>query len=160
MNASIFSQPIANLYRGNETMNRNLAYIQKELPSLAIPADLREEISTRCNTFQWTLSDLRKEIRTLEDKLGMHPGEEPFDPGVNPDPRVTMGLIERWTAEELSGLRGLVEKLDRLAEQDPPAYDLVRLLVKESAIHIFKAFFGIREDLKFIGERLEPGREG
>lgn len=161
MDTSIFIQPIANLYQGNDVINRNLAYIQKELPTLSIPAETRDEISTMCNKFQWTLSDLRKEIRNLEDALGMHPGDEPFDPSiVNHDPHVTIGFIQKWIAAELSTLRELVEKLDQLAEQDSRTYDLVRVLVKESAINIFKAYFGTRDELKFIVEHVEQHDEG
>jgi hypothetical protein len=156
MNTSIFIQPISNLYQRNDVINRNLAYIQKELPTLSIPAEIRDEISTVCDKFQWTLSDVRKEIRSLEDKLGMHPGEKPFDPhSVNPDPQVTIGFIQRWILEELQTLHELVQKLDKLAEQDSQSYDLVGLLVRESATNILKAYLGTQNDLKFIVGQLE-----
>lgn len=151
MDTSIFIQPIANLYQWNDVIDRNLAYVKQELPALPIPAEIRSEISTVCDTFQWTLSDVRKEIRNLEDKLGMHPGEEPCDPNiVNPDPQVTIGFIQRWILEELSALHDLVQKLDKLAAQDSHAYDPVSLLVKESFANILKAYLGAQADLKFI----------
>ena len=160
MDTSIFTQPISNLYQWNNVINRNLAYIKKELPTLSIPAEIRDEISTVCDKFQWTLSDVRKEIRNLEDKLGMHPGEEPFDPNIiNPDPQVTIDFIQRWILEELQTLHELVQKLDKLAEQDSQSHDLVGLLVRESATNILKACLGTQNDLKFIAGKLEQHNE-
>lgn len=50
----------------------------------------------------------------------MHPGEEPFDPGViNPDPRVNIGLIHGWLKEEIDKLQVLVAYLDIQSKQDP-----------------------------------------
>ncbi|HNE06371.1 MAG TPA: hypothetical protein PLT08_17725 [Anaerolineales bacterium] len=156
MDTSVFTQPISNLYQWTDVINRNLAYIKKELPKLSIPAEIRDEISAMCDGFQWMLSDVRKEIRNLEDKLGMHPGEEPFDPHItNPDPQLTIGLIQRWLLEELQTMHELIQKLDKLATQDSQSYDLVALLVRESATNILKAYLGTQNDLKFIVGQLE-----
>ncbi len=156
VDTSILTRPIANLYQQIHLIASNLIYIQKELSALSISADLKHDISTMCEEFQSAVYDVKTEIRNLEDKLGMHPGEEAFDPNIiNPDPRVTMGFIERWIAAEIQKLDNLVRKLGMLTEQDSEAYGLVDILIRESATNIIQAYSGIKEDLKFITAQLE-----
>jgi hypothetical protein len=158
MNAelSVFIQSISALYRGNQAIVRNLAYIQTELPELALPGELSGEIAELCEDFLSAAYDVNTEIRNLEDKLGMHPGEEPYDPNiVNPDPRVTMGFIERWTGTEVHKLDALVRKVWALADQDAPAYGLVNMLLTESAGNILQAYHAMKADLARIAEQIE-----
>ena len=105
MNATIFTKPVLTLYRSLDEIAANLAYIRRELPVLGTGDVVRAAITGMCDEFDSALYDVRKEVRTLEDKLGMHPGEEPFDTDVvNPDPKVTPSLIETWLSRELEGL--------------------------------------------------------
>ena len=152
---TVFVKPISNLYQRNHVIASNLAYILKELPTLSLPDELRNEILTMCQDFDSAVYDVKKEIRNLEDKLGLHPGEEPFDPNiVNPDPKVTMGFIERWIAAEIETLDKLVKKLWALAEQDANSYGLVSVLVTESAGNIVQAHSGAKEELQLIRAQL------
>ncbi len=85
--STVFVQPIANVHKEYRVIDQNLAFILQELPTLFLPDDLRNEITAVCYDFQSALYDVLAEIRILEDKLGLHPGEEPSDPGVvNPAP--------------------------------------------------------------------------
>src|SRR5688572_13156973 len=109
MNATIFTEPVLTLYRSLDDIATNLAYISRELPALTMGEGVRTAITGMCKEFDSALYDVRKEVRTLEDKLGMHPGEEPFDPDVvNTDPKVTLSLIETWLSRELEGLNTVV----------------------------------------------------
>lgn len=133
----------------------NLAFIEKELPSLALADDLKDEIVAVCQGFGWTLRDIRKEIYTLEDKLGMHPGEEPFDPNVvNPDPKATMGLIEHWVAEEAQAMDALVRRLWALADENK-GLGTMSVLVTESAANILHAQAKLKEALSSIAAQLQ-----
>lgn len=95
-------QPISDLYQLTSEIEAILNYILKEIRTLDAPKNLEDRVCSVCEEFENTLRDVKKEIRVLEDKLGMHPGEEPFDPGVvNPDPKVTIGLIDRWLRKSI-----------------------------------------------------------
>ena len=103
MNATIFTEPVLTLYRSQDVITANIAYISRELPALVMGDGVRAAIAGMCNEFDSALYDVLKEIRTLEDKLGMYPREEPFDPDVvNHDPKVTLSLIESWLRRELN----------------------------------------------------------
>jgi hypothetical protein len=150
MNPQRFIAPISELYASVTAMAQNLTYIQEELSHWDISNTLKSEIVTVCQEFESALYDVRKEIRTLEDKLGMHPGEEPFDPGVvNPDPQVTLELIERWLAAETEAMHALVLKLGALAETDLEVMG-VNVLVTESAANILLAQIQVKQALAAI----------
>jgi hypothetical protein len=155
MKATTFTEPVLTLYRCLGEMAANLAYISRELPALEMEDGIRAAIIGMCDDFDSALYDVRKEVRTLEDKLGMHPGEEPFDPNVvNPDPKATLSLIETWLRRELEALHVVVKKLERAAEQDP-AMGGVFVLVAESGANMLTAFVAIRDRLKFIAAKID-----
>lgn len=150
-----YAAPISELHKSISAMLHNLAFIERELPTLELADDLRDEIVAVCQRFKWTLRDIRKEIYTLEDKLGMHPGREPFDPNVvNPDPKPTMSLIERWLTEEAQAMDTLVRKLWALVEEDE-GLSTVSVLVTESAANILNARTRIKEALSSISAQLQ-----
>jgi hypothetical protein len=156
---SVFVQSISALYRGNQAIVHNLAYIQTELPRLALAGELSGEIAELCEGFLSAAYDVNTEIRNLEDKLGLHPDEEPFDPNiVNPDPRVTMGFIEHWTGNEVHKLDALVRKVWALADQDAPAYGLVNVLLTESAGNILQAYNAMKAELARITQQRDIRR--
>ena len=155
MNATIFTKPVLTLYRSLDEIAANLAYIRRELPVLGTGDVVRAAITGMCDEFDSALYDVRKEVRTLEDKLGMHPGEEPFDTDVvNPDPKVTLFLIETWLSRELESLHTVVKELERGAEREQ-ALGIIFVLMAESGANILKAFGKIRERLKFIAVKLD-----
>jgi hypothetical protein len=159
MNPTTFTEPVLTLYRSLDEMAANLAYVRRELPALAMGDVLRAATKGMCDEFDSALYDVRKEVRTLEDKLGMHPGEEPFDPDVvNTDPRVTLSLIETWLSRELEGLHTVVKELERGAEREP-TLGAAFVLVAESGANILKAFGAIRERLKFIAVKVDEPQD-
>ena len=155
MNATIFTEPVLTLYRSLNEIAANLAYISREQPTLAMSDVVRDAITGMCSEFDSAIYDVRKEVRTLEDKLGMHPGEEPFDSDVvNTDPKVTLSLIETWLRRELERLNTVVKELERGAEREPTLV-ITYVLVAESGANILKAFGEIRERLKFIEVKID-----
>jgi len=154
MAPNVFAAPISELHESVSTMLDNLAFIEKEVTSLELMDDLRNEIVAVCQRFGWTLYDVRKEVYILVDKLGMRPDEEPFDPNVvNPDPRATMGLIECWIAEEAQAMHTLVTKLWALAEKNE-SLGIVNVLVTESAANVLNAQVRLKEALSSISAQL------
>jgi len=134
---------------------QNLTYIINELQTLTVAEGLKKEIILVCQTFTSTLYDVNKEIRNLEDKLGMHPDDEPFDSSiVNPDPKVTMGFIDQWIIREVQAMHKLVVKLQALAYLDRSLIG-VKVLVMESATNILNAYKDINKELSFILEHLD-----
>jgi hypothetical protein len=155
MNGTIFTEPVLALDRSLDEIGANIAYIRRELPALKMDDGLRAAVTGMCDDFDSALYDVLKEVRTLEDKLGMHPGEEPFDPNVvNPDPQVTLSLIETWLRQDLEAWHAVVKELERGVERDP-GMGSIFVLVAESGANIFNAFVAIRDKLKFIAAKID-----
>jgi len=150
MNTDIFVEPIAALRRSTGLISENLSYIQKELPELHVPENLRDEVVTACRNFEAAIWDVNSEIRNLEEKLGMCP-EEPET--LNPDPRVTIGLIGHWMRAEIETMHQLVTKLRDLKSEDADMTGL-EILVTESAANILYAYKDIRDNLDLITAHL------
>lgn len=155
---SLFTAEVQKLYASLREMAANLQYIRRESAHLEMPAALRTEISRGCEEFESALYDVRKEVRTLEDKLGMHPGEEPFDPDVvNPDPRANLGFILRWLQTELDALHEIVTRLDSTVKDDP-SLGIVCVLVTESAANVHRSYTVISDAVRAIDAALDlPG---
>lgn len=160
-NSKSLAESVADLYKWCRVIDQNLAYILRELPGLKLPADARGEISAVCVDFQGTMHDMIAEMRILEDKLGLHPGEAPADPNVaSRDPRVNLELIGKWLSGDADKLNALVRNLWALQQQDPNTYTLVNALVTESATNILHAVAGAKEEMRNISKRLSArGRE-
>ena len=146
---SPFAEPVSSLYASLSDVSANIHYVEKALPTISIDDSERSQIVELCDEFHSALYDVRKEVRNLEDKLGMHPGEEPFDPDiVNPDPKVTMSFIDEWMRDAIVLMHGTVKKLEALStsKADGGAY----LLVAESAVNILGAYSAIKDALAAI----------
>ncbi len=87
-----YEEHISKLYTATSDILSNLQYICAELPDLKTAGVTRDAILKVCGDFEWEILDIRMEIRRLEDNLGLHPGEEPFQHGMeSDDPTETMG---------------------------------------------------------------------
>ena len=150
-----YTAPIALLHASIADIAENISYIERELPGLKLPDSTRLHIGQTCATFQSTLYDVRTEIRNLEDKLGMHPGQPPFDPDIkNPDPRVTMGFIADWLWIDIEGMHRTVSRLEEVSKAAPDLGSAY-LLVAESATNILSAHMNVKDALDMIGGQLE-----
>jgi hypothetical protein len=156
MNAAIFNKPISELHRLVDVIAQNLTYIMNELQTLTLSEDVKNEILVVCQAFRLTLSDVNKEVRNLEHKLGMHSDDEPFDSIiVNPDPRVAIDLINHLITREVEAMHRLVVKLRALASLDSSRILVgVEVLVTESAANILNAYRDIKKQFSFIIEHL------
>lgn len=147
---SPFAEPVSSLYASLSDVSANIQYIQKALPTVSINATERSQIVDLCDEFNSALYDVRKEVRNLEDKLGLHAGEPPFDPDiVNPDPKVTMGFIERWLWEPIELMHATVMRL-KIASKADPKHGVAYLLIAESAVNILNAYSAIKDALATI----------
>ena len=139
---------VSDLYSNLADIEANVRFIAEQLPTLHVTESERSSIKALCGEFESAIHDVRTEIRNLEDKLGMHPGEPPFDPDiVNPDPRVTMRFISSWTWDPIQQMNTIVQQLQSSGSD---AY----LLVAESAVNVLKSFDAMREALDRIGREL------
>jgi hypothetical protein len=154
MNTESFRGPIRQLYSSLSEITENIRYISNEMPKLTIPQSERSRIENVCANFESAIYDVRKEIRNLEDKLGMHPGEEPFESELNPDPRVTMRFIQQWLRTEIEAMHELVVHLENVS-MDDHALGIPFLLVAGSAVNILGAYATIRLSLESIEASLE-----
>ena len=150
MNTDIFVAPVATLRRSTGLISENLNYIQKELPQLPAPENLRDEIIAACRNFEAAIWDVNSEIRNLEEKLGLCPGEPET---LNPDPGITIGLIDGWLRAEIVTLHQLVTKLRDLKSEDANMTGL-EILVTESGANILYAYKDIRDNLDLITAHL------
>jgi hypothetical protein len=143
---------IAEIHLLLSAMQRNLEFIQQELPGLEMEDDLRDEIVQVCQGFWWTLRDIREELYTLQDKLGLRPGKEPYDPAVtNRDPSGNVRAIQGWLGQDLSRLDRLVKHLWALVEADL-GLAAVSVLVTESAANIANAVTKVRQTSNLLLE--------
>lgn len=133
----------------------NVSYMCLELANVPLSEELKPELVGVLYEFDSLLHDLRAEARNLEDKLGMHPGEEPNDPNiVNPDPRVTLGFLSEWPKESFLMLDAVVRKLEQVAQRDMTAGSAY-ILVAESAVNVLKAHTEMLDAVERIRATLE-----
>lgn len=150
-----YNHDVAVIWTSLQEMQSNVSYMEREQAGIAMPDAVRADLAEVLGEFDNLLYDLRTEARNLEDKLGMHPGEEPNDPDiVNPDPRVTMGFLREWPRETFLMLDAVVRALAELAEGDQAA-GIVYILVAESAFNMLNANTALLEALDRIGATLE-----
>jgi hypothetical protein len=152
---SVYGHDVGAIWTALSEMQSNVDYMRRELPKMSLTTDFEKELVAVLGEFDSLLFDLRTEARNLEDKLGMHPGDAPFDPGiVNPDPRVTMRFLREWPIETFQMLNAVVQKLDLAAGS---AY----ILVAESAVNMLnarRAMLAALERLDVL-ERAEKGEK-
>lgn len=147
-----FGAPISELYRLVSEIDVNVTFMQREVDTLDVSQGVKEQVLAVCEQFRSTLYDVKKETRTLEDKLGMHSGEEPFDPDVvNRDPVSTMGFIEQWLQQDIEILHKLIKRLEESKGSDG---SVVFVLCAESGVNILNSYRGIKEALALIRQGL------
>ena len=151
-----YTASVSELYQSLAEIAANVGFIQSELPACNLSDTQRSNIVEKCEGFVEAIYDVRKEIRNLEDKLGMHPGEPPFDPDiVNPDPLVTTGFIADWLMTEIMAMHETVVRLQE-ASKVSPDHGRAYLLVGESATNILRAYGNVQSVLATIKTQIQP----
>jgi hypothetical protein len=154
-----FANHVSGLNRCLADIAANLAYVRQELLALNVSAAVGAEVLAMRDEFAAALDDVRSEVRILEDKLGMHPDEDPFDPNVlNADPKATTALIEKWLRREIDSWDAMARRLDQEAKRLPELTALLVLLT-ESGANICNAFAEITERLKSIVNSIDSTPE-
>lgn len=130
------SESVAALLRSSATISDNLAYVQKELPKLDPPPDLRQRVVSMCHEFQSALEDVNAEIRNLEAFLIEHSDRA----GASSE------IIAHRLEGEVDNLHLLVTTLRKRSAEDAAVTGL-EVLVTESAGNILYAYIHIRDTL-------------
>lgn len=107
----------------------NAAYVQKELPSVDLPVDVRASIESLCADWIGTKHDVIHELDELKESS-------------NIDDRIRR--IMSWLGEDVVKLQDQVRRLETLATSEDQ-YRLAYLLVGESGGNILRSFVAAGE---------------
>lgn len=153
-----FRRLTAQVAEGIDTILANVAFIAKEVRTIAVTEVLKGEVLGICESLRNTLVfDVRKELETLGDKLGIHPGQEPAAPDVvNPDPQVNIGFIKEWTWREIAKLDRVIKNLPKETKDVEAAAFAV--LLRESGANILHAYARLRTATDEISRLWSDGR--
>ena len=110
----------------------NAEYVQKELPTVELPTDIRTSIESLCADWIGTKHDV---IHELDELKGSQNIEE------------RVRRIMRWLGEDMAKLQEQVRKLDDLARSQD-RFRLAYLLVDESAGNILRSFVACKSACK------------
>lgn len=116
----------------------NAAYVQKELPSVELPVDVRASIESLCADWIGTKHDVIHELDELKESS-------------NIDDRIRR--IMRWLGEDVVKLQDQVRRLETLATSEDQ-YRLAYLLIGESGGKILRSFVAAGES----ADRVLAGR--
>ena len=108
-------------------MLANAIYIQRELPSLDIPGELRLKIEGVCGPLIGTEHDVITETFELEELAQSGVLKARLDEKI--------GRISQWLCETLGEMHELVMEVKTMVSSDP-GYSLVFFLIAESATNI------------------------
>ena len=145
METKLFAELVAAVRRSIAVISDNLSYIRKELPDLAPPQELQEQVLSMCRDFEGALQDVDTELRNFDALPAQRSGREPGP---------TLDLIKNRLREEIERMDGLVMSLRKL----PPGNHRVtglEVMVNESAANILLAYMNIRENLAAMAARLK-----
>lgn len=127
-NSAIY-QFCAAAYACAMSLMSNADYVQKELPNVELPTDIRASIESLCSDWIGTKHDVVHELAELKDST-------------NIEDRVRR--IMAWLGEDMVKLQEQVRKLDALAGSDD-RFKLAYLLVGESGGNILRSFVAAGE---------------
>ena len=116
----------------------NADYVQKELPNVELPSDIRALIESLCSDWIGTKHDVVHELSELKDSANI---------------KDRVRRIMAWLGEDMVKLQELVRKLEALAVSDD-RFKLAYLLVGESCGNILRSFVAAGES----ADRVIEGR--
>lgn len=115
----------------------NAAYVQKELPKVELPMDVRASIESVCTEWIGTKHDVVHELDELRECSNI--GDR-------------IRRIMRWLGEDMAKLQEQVRQLEVLAKSDD-RFKLAYLLVGESGGNILRSFVAAGESADRVLER-------
>lgn len=116
----------------------NADYVQKELPNVELPTDIRASIESLCSDWIGTKHDVVHELSELNDSA-------------NVEDRVRR--IKAWLGEDMAKLQEQVRQLEALARSED-RFKLAYLLLGESGGNILRSFVAAGES----ADRVIEGR--
>lgn len=120
------------------SMMNNAAYVQKELPTVELPTDVRAAVETLCADWIGTKHDVVHELGELKESSNI--GDR-------------VRRIMSWLGEDMVKLQEQVHRLEALATAED-RYRLAYLLVGESGGNILRSFVAAGE----TADRVLEGR--
>ncbi len=115
----------------------NAAYVQKELPNVELPADVRASVESLCADWIGTKHDVIHEIDELMDSANI---------------KDRVRRIMRWLGEDVVKLQEQVRQLEVLAKSED-RFKLAYLLVAESGANVLQIFIAAGE----LADRVNEG---
>lgn len=110
-------------------MMLNAAYIQRQMPTVEVPDEIRAEIESLCETLIGTKHDIMTEVFELDEAAS-------DSAAVSALPQVQR--IMRWIADTRGEIDRVVRSLQSKARENPELF-LAALLVTESGTNILNA---------------------
>ena len=114
-------------------MMSNASYIQRELPTIEAPDELRAKVEDLCDSLIGTKHDVITELFELEEQERGGVDEERLSK--------KMDRIVRWLCESIQKMHELVQEVEQLVSKDP-CYGLLFILIIESATNIANSLPG------------------
>jgi hypothetical protein len=114
----------------------NASFIERELPNVRIPDDLRRQATDLCSDLTATKHDVLSELFELDELVD----------APSPDPAVLAGRVDRvvsWLSADLPKMHRLVTALQIAAEREAE-YSQAYVLIAESSANILLAFNRVR----------------
>lgn len=112
-------------------MMLNATYIQRELPSIEAPPEIRTKIEAVCESFIGTKHDVITELFELDEQSQAGASLENLSEKMN--------RVERWLSEPIQEMHELMTQLQAMVQTDS-RYALMFFLLVESATNILNAF--------------------
>jgi hypothetical protein len=145
---------VAVFARFPDELGSNASYMRGELENLGCSSDRKARIEHLCVELEGLAYDLRAEVYNLQDKLGLRPGEEPWDPDIaNPDPRVTLGFFRDWPGAVFEEMNDLVQTLNKDGEKEGSSLHF--MLVAESGANMLNAHKDVLDAIERIEALLQ-----
>ena len=116
-------------------MMHNAAYIQRELPTIEAPPEIRTKIEAVCESFIGTKHDVITELFELDEQSQAGASLENLSEKMN--------RVERWLSEPIQEMHELITQLQVMVQTDS-RYALMFFLLVESATNILNAFNAVR----------------
>ncbi len=118
-------------------MMSNASYIQRELPTIEVPNELRAKVEAVCDSLIGTKHDVITELFELDEQTRAGVSEEKLSE--------KMGRVVRWLCESNQEMHELVQEVEQLVSKDS-CYGLLFILIIESATNIANSLPGALSD--------------
>jgi hypothetical protein len=118
-------------------MMSNASYIQRELPTIEVPDELRAKVEALCESLIGTKHDVITELFELDEQARAGVSEEKLSE--------KMHRTVKWLCEPIQEMHELVQEVEQLTSKDP-RYGLLFILIIESATNIANSLPGMFSD--------------